>query len=115
MPSFPQYFNEPKLRVMIYLPIHVRKSPLDALHVDHIGSSGSIGDHRELLPQAPSRWYRTEFLVPTDTDKIQRFDPNSLAEVDQDLAVAKVDENQLPGHASINFEYQSITAQERFK
>ena len=29
------------------------------------------------LPQAPSRWYLTGFLVPTDADEGQRFDPNS--------------------------------------
>ncbi len=113
MASFPQYLNEPKLLFMSDLPINVRKSSMDALHVDHIGSSGAIDDHRELLPQATSRWYLTKFLVPTDSDENQRFDPNSDSEVEPGSAVAKVDENQLSKHAASKVYYQSITTQER--
>jgi hypothetical protein len=54
-------------------PITVRTSLLDALQVDLIGPSGALGDHREVLPQAPSRWYLTGFLVPTDADEDPRY------------------------------------------
>lgn len=77
-------------------PTYVRSSLLDALQIDLIGPSGALGDHRELLPQAPSRWYLAGFLVPTDADEDQRYDPNSDDEVDQAPAVASVDENQTP-------------------
>jgi hypothetical protein len=81
-------------------PIEVRENLLDALQVDLIGPSGPLGDHREVLPQAPSRWYLTGFLVPTDADEDQRYDPNSDDEVDQAPAVATVDENQTPEQAA---------------
>jgi hypothetical protein len=85
---------------MSFEPIQVRASLLDALQVDLIGPSGPLGDHREVLPQAPSRWYLTGFLVPTDADEDQRYDPNSDDEVDQAPAVATVDENQTPEQAA---------------
>ena len=86
-------------------PIKVRASLLDALQIDLIGPSGLLGDHREVLPQAPSRWYLTGFLVPTDADEDQRYDPNSDDEVDQAPAVAKVDENQIPEQAASKRSY----------
>lgn len=86
-------------------PMQIRASLLDALQVDLIGPSGALGDHRETLPQAPSRWYLTGFLVPTDADENQRFDPNSDDEVDQAPAVAAVDENQTPEQAASKRSY----------
>ena len=86
-------------------PIEVRENLLDALQVDLIGPSGPLGDPREVLPQAPSRWYLTGFLVPTDADEDQRFDPNSDDEVDQAPTVATVDENQTPEQAASKRSY----------
>lgn len=86
-------------------PIQVRQSLLDALQIDLIGPSGTLGDHREVLPQAPSRWYLTGFLVPTDADEEQRFDPNSDDCLDQAPAVAGVDENQEPERAASRRSY----------
>ncbi len=93
-------------------PIKVREALLDALQVDLIGLSGALGDHRETLPHAPSRWYLTGFLVPTDADEDQRYVPNSNDEVDQASAVATGDEDHTPEHAASKVYYQSITAQE---
>jgi len=90
---------------MSFEPIQVRASLLEALQVDLIGPSGPLGDHREVLPQAPSRWYLTGFLVPTDADEDQRFDPNSDDEVDQAPAVATLDENQTPEQAASKRSY----------
>ena len=92
---------------MITDPIQVRACLLDALQVDLIGPSGPLGDPREVLPQAPSRWYLTGFLVPTDADEDQRFDPNSDDEVDQAPAVATIDENQIPRQEAITQSYLS--------
>ena len=94
-------------------PIEVRENLLDALQVDLIGPSGPLGDPREVLPQAPSRWYLTGFLVPTDADEDQRYDPNNNDEVGQAPAEATVDENQTPEQATNKRYYQSIAAQER--
>lgn len=86
-------------------PIQVRQSLLDALQIDLIGPSGALGDHREVLPQAPSRWYLTGFLVPTDADEEQRFDPNSDDDMDQTPAVAGVDENEEPEKSAARRSY----------
>jgi len=96
-------------------PIKVREALLDALQVDLIGPLGALGDHSETLPHAPSRWYLTGFLVPTDADEDQRYDPNSNDEVDQAPAEATVDENHTPKQATSKRYYQSITAPERYK
>ena len=88
---------------------------LDAQQVDLIGPSGVLGDHRKTLPKAPSRWYLTGFLVPTDADEDQRYVPNSNDEVDQASAVATGDEDHTPEHAASKRYYQSITAPERYK
>ena len=74
--------------------VQIRTNLLVTLQVDLTGPSGLLGDHREMLPQAPSRLYLTGFLVPTDADEDQRYDPNSDDEVDQAPARAIVDENQ---------------------
>lgn len=87
------------------LPIQLRESLLDALQVDLIGLSGALGDHREVPPQSPSRWYLTGFLVPTDADEDQRYDPNSDDEVAQAPADATVDENQTPAQAASKRSY----------
>jgi len=86
-------------------PLEVRGALLDALQVDLIGPSGALGDNHEVLPQAPSRWYLTGFLVPTDADEEQRFDPNSDDEMDQAPAVAGVDENENPEKSAARRSY----------
>jgi hypothetical protein len=96
-------------------PIQIRAPFADALQVDLIGPSGPLGDHREVLPQAPSRWYLTGFLVPTDADDDQRYDPNSDDEVDQAPAKATVDENQTTAQDASKRYYQAVMAQERRK
>jgi hypothetical protein len=83
-------------------PIQIRTSLLDTLQVDLIGPSGGLGDHCELLPHAPSRWYLTGFLVPTDAEEDQRYDPNSDDEVDQAPAVATVDLNHISAQVTGN-------------
>jgi hypothetical protein len=86
-------------------PIEVRQDLLHALQIDLVGPSGPLGDQHEVLPQAPSRWYLTGFLVPTDADEDQRYDPNSADEVDQTPAVATVDENQAPEQSASKRSY----------
>jgi len=50
----------------------VWRNLVDALQIDLIGSSSALEDHTEILPQSPSRWYLTGFLVPTDADEGQQ-------------------------------------------
>ena len=96
-------------------PFEVQRDLLDALHGDLIGPSGSLGDHRKTLPHAPSRWYLTGFLVPTDADEDQRLDPKRNDEVAQAPTGATVGENHTSEQATGKRYYQSITAQERFR
>jgi hypothetical protein len=43
----------------------MQRNLVDALQIDLIGSVGALEDHAEILPQSSSRWYLTEFLMPT--------------------------------------------------
>ncbi len=62
--------------------VEVRAQLFQALVLDLVGPTGSIGDPNEVLPQPPSRWYLTGFLVPFEADVDQRVDPDAVEEVD---------------------------------
>lgn len=81
---------------MLNTPLDVRMSLVDALQIDLIGPIGALGDHAEILPQSPSRWYLTGFLVPTDADEGQRCDPTSNDELDQAAEPAGIDDDDSP-------------------
>ncbi len=74
----------------------VRHQLVDALQLDLIGPIGALGDQAEILPQSPSRWYLTGFLVPTDADEGQRCDPTSNDELDQAAEPAGIDDDDSP-------------------
>ena len=42
----------------------IRGKLVDALRLDLVGPSETLGDAKEALPQSPSRWYLTGFLGP---------------------------------------------------
>ncbi len=44
----------------------VRHELVSALQLDLVGPRAGLGDVAETLPQNPSRWYLTGFLVPFD-------------------------------------------------
>ena len=52
----------------------VRSQLVDALRLDLIGpdATGDFATPTEVLPQAPSRWFLTEFLVPLDAGEEHR-------------------------------------------
>ena len=77
-------------------PLEVRRDLVDALQIDLIGPTGPLGNHKEILPQTPSRWYLTGFLVPTDADEEQRCDPTSNEELDQAAEPAGLDDGDTP-------------------
>lgn len=76
--------------------LEVRSELVDALQLDLIGPTGPLGNHKEVLPQTPSRWYLTGFLVPTDADEEQRCDPTSNDELDQAAEPAGLDDDDSP-------------------
>ena len=53
-------------------PVEVRRELADALKLDLVGPAEQLGSPNEVLPQAPSRWYLTGFLVPLDADQSQK-------------------------------------------
>lgn len=63
--------------------VEVRSRLVDALRLDLVGPSENHGDPNEILPQAPSRWYLTGFLVPAEAVHTQGVDESSTDEVDQ--------------------------------
>ena len=52
-------------------PADVRAQLVAALQLDLVGPHDGIGDAAETLPQHPSRWYLTGFLVPFDAGESQ--------------------------------------------
>ncbi len=63
--------------------VEVRSRLVEALRLDLVGPSENLGDPNESLPQAPSRWYLTGFLVPAEAIQSQGVDESSTDEVDQ--------------------------------
>jgi hypothetical protein len=65
-------------------PVEVRSQLVDALRLDLVGPDPTrgLGLPDEVLPQPPSRWYLTGFLVPLDADQTQRSDETSTEELD---------------------------------
>ncbi len=86
-------------------PLAIRESLVDALQLDLVGPTGPLGNHKELLPQTPSRWYLTGFLVPTDADEEQRCDPTSNDELDQAAEPAGLDDDATPEKAAARRSY----------
>ncbi len=77
-------------------PLEVRSDLVNALQIDLIGPTGLLGNHNEVLSQAPSRWYLTGFLVPTDAGEDQRSDPTSNDELDQAAEQVGIDDDETP-------------------
>ncbi len=86
-------------------PTDVRSNLIDALRLDLVGPMGSSGTPTETLPQAPSRWYLTGFLVPTEADESQRVDPTSDDELDQAAEPAGIDDDKTPEPAAARRSY----------
>ncbi|MFN8711150.1 MAG: helicase, partial [Planctomyces sp.] len=63
-------------------PIEVRSELVAALQLDLVGPQNGNGDSIETLPQHPSRWYLTGFLVPFDAGEKQGHDEDAGDEID---------------------------------
>jgi hypothetical protein len=86
-------------------PLEVRSELVDALKLDLVGPCERLGSPTELLPQAPSRWYLTGFLVPLDADPSQRADEDSTEEVDAANDAGGADDATTPEPASARQRY----------
>ncbi|MGI8962180.1 MAG: DISARM system helicase DrmA [Bryobacteraceae bacterium] len=77
----------------------VRTELVNALKLDLVGPGLHLGDPNEALPQPPSRWYLTGFLVPRDTAPEQSW----LADADDDFDQAEkggLDDDIIPDRSS---------------
>lgn len=63
--------------------VGVRQELVGALRLDLVGPDGGLGAPDEVLPQAPSSWYLTGYLVPLDAGEVQRVDEESTDELDE--------------------------------
>ena len=61
--------------------VDVRTQLVNALEIDLIGPGKGSALASEVLPQAPSRWYLTGFIVPLDAGEEQRMDETVSEEV----------------------------------
>ncbi|MCU0532924.1 MAG: DISARM system helicase DrmA [Hydrococcus sp. Prado102] len=74
----------------------VRSRLIEALQIDLVGCA----DREEILPQAPSGWYLTGFLVPYDTPIHLRGDDTADDEIDQENRTGAGDDESNPEKAA---------------
>lgn len=60
----------------------VRAELVEALRLDLVGPDNDHAFAHELLPESPTRWYLTGFLVPRHAPEEQRTDPQAADEID---------------------------------
>ncbi len=74
----------------------VRSKLVDALKLDLVGPSNNLGNPDEALPQSPSRWYLTGFLVPIGAERDQRTDEAATEDLDQPGEAGGTDDDVPP-------------------
>ena len=77
----------------------VRRALVEALELDLVGPGNDHVFARELLPEPPSRWYLTGFLVPSDAPVAQRTDPTADEGLDAGADEGGLDDAQAPDSA----------------
>jgi hypothetical protein len=63
-------------------PVDVRSQLVEALRLDLVGPEDGSELEAEVLPQAPSRWYLTGFLVPLEASEAQKTDETAQDDFD---------------------------------
>ncbi|MEI9975264.1 MAG: DISARM system helicase DrmA [Ignavibacteriota bacterium] len=77
----------------------VRSKLVESLELDLVGPRPGLGDANEILPQSPSRWYLTGFLVPIDAASSQKVDEDATEELDT-AESGGVDDDEPPERGS---------------
>ena len=72
----------------------VRAELIEALRLDLVGPDNNHAFANELLPEAPSRWYLTGFLVPTSAPLRQRTDETATEEIDAPAVGEGLDDSE---------------------
>jgi len=73
--------------------VEVREQLVRALRLDLVGPDVGLGNPAEVLPQAPSRWYLTGFLIPVDSREEDKADETASEELDAQGEGADIDES----------------------
>lgn len=81
-------------------PIDVRRNLVHTLGLDLIGPDRDSDLLAEVLPQAPSRWYLTGFLVPIDAAEDQKIDEAGTEKVDEISDAGGADDAAIPEPAA---------------
>src|SRR5438046_7715814 len=81
-------------------PVDVRRKLVQTLGLDLIGPDRDSGLLAEVLPQAPSRWYLTGFLVPIDAAEEQKVDETAVEGVDEVSDAGAADDAATPEAAA---------------
>lgn len=76
--------------------VEVRSELVKALKLDLVGPEEKLGNPQEILPQSPSRWYLTGFLVPIGAERSQRMDEASSEDLDQPGESGGLDDDVQP-------------------
>ena len=75
--------------------VQVRSQLIEALELDLIGAKP-----KEILSEAPSKWYLSGFLVPTGSSPSDRSDDFSDDEIDETSRVNEGDDEKIPEPAA---------------
>jgi hypothetical protein len=77
-------------------PLEIRGKLVEALRLDLVGPGNGLGNPAEVLPQSPSRWYLTGFLVPIGAEASQRSDEAAQEDMDQPGESGGTDDDVAP-------------------
>lgn len=80
--------------------VAIREKLVQTLGLDLIGPERDSELLSEVLPQAPSRWYLTGFLVPFDADEGQKTDETATEEIDEVSDSRGADDAAIPESAA---------------
>ena len=78
----------------------VREEMVESLWLDLIGPTNDHPFANELLPETPTRWYLTGFLVPTNAPDDQKFDETSADDIDAPADGPGTDDESVPDKAA---------------
>ena len=78
----------------------VRSELVEALKLDLVGPDHDHAFAHELLPDAPSRWYLSGFLVPSEAPADQKTDETSTEEIDSGGDTGGTDDDTEPDRAA---------------
>jgi len=82
-------------------PADIRKKLVEALQLDLVGPAlEDVLHSEEIIPQAPSLWYLTGFLVPYEASLSQRSDKFENDELDQIGCTSNGDDEAVPEEAA---------------